>query len=336
VTCCLLLTLWVGGVTDRRFGHASPVTLGRRRDPRLAAMLGARLGPRWRQWLVTVAVAELAAAWVLVQAMIALDRHAMPAVMKMAVPGGASSRSDAVISLLLAGWLGAGVVVVGAQLSDQPTARRWWASSRACAYVAFAGYGLALLAPVRAAATASHLVLMAQTMLLLVVAPALLAVALQAGSAHAGGPRAGWSSRLGPLPWLAAGAYLVVLYGWHLPVAHTGAINDQGVDWLRIASTTGAGLALWRFVVSDRVRASDRLAALITVGAGSGLLGIAFLLSPRALMPMATGSTLGWSALTDQRLAGLLMMAVDVAVLLPVAGRVAAVAWFATPRRSTG
>jgi putative membrane protein len=327
VTCCLLFTLFVGGVTDRSgrlLGRPARPTASRGRL-RVSALLAARLGPRWRVWLVGLATAEIAAAWLLVAALVGLDRSTGTDVMRM---GSASTSTAATISLLLVGWLGGGVALLSARISPPlvaTTREPWWTSSRACAYWSFAGYALAIWPSVRSAATESHLVLMAQTMVLLVVAPALLAMALSAT------PGPSETRRVGPLPALAAGAYLLILFGWHVPRLHAAAMTDAGVDWVRIASTIAAGLLLWRFAFSPRVRPSVRLGALLAAGAGSGLLGIAFLVSPRPLLALMTSGPLGVSSLTDQRLAGLVMMAVDLGVFLPVATALANQAGERTP-----
>jgi len=322
VTCCLLFTFFVGEVSDRgaRYLGVSPRPSAR---DRFAAAFAARLGRHWRQWLVLLAGVEVAVAWLLVELMVELDRRAGSGPLSMAGMTVTSNASVAIAATVLGLVLVAGRFGIGVRLTGDAVA--WWASPRACVYLAVGGYAVALLPIVRSAADESHLVLMAQLMLLLVVAPAALMVAfIGRAPAVSGAPAVfgAWTGRGGRFVKAAAvcvaALYLLVLFGWHLPSAHRAAMADPGVDWVRLATSVAAGLALWSFLLSG-ARVGARLAALLAVGAGSGLLGIAFLVSPRPLFQMAASAPLGLSPLTDQRLAGLVMMAIDLAVLLPVA-----------------
>lgn len=322
MTCCLLLTLFVGrvaersGLTGRRAGTRSASVRSRLTDA-----LSTRVGAAWRQWLVALAAVEIAVAWLLVRVFLDLDDGGLRNIarggtaMIMAGPAAAGSRSAAAVSLMLAATvLAAAAIVLPARLAGDAAAN-WWANPRACAYCGLIGYAVALLPIVRTAAAGSHLMLMAQIMLLLTVSPALVLAAVT------GRPAGSRSVRSG-VGWLApavAAVYLAVLFAWHLPGAHRAAMVDAGIDWLRIASLAAAGLVLWGFVFGATRTAAVRLGVLLAVGAGSGLLAIAFLVSDRALLPMATAAPFGLTALTDQRLAAVVMMAVDVAVLLPVA-----------------
>lgn len=267
VNCCLLVSL--------------PF-----RPSRLLAM---RLGSHWRAWLVALATTELLAAWLLVRTLTALNRPAGMAAMAGTTPSGAG----AALGLLLTTVLLGSVALRATHLSP-----------RLPAYAGLGAFVVALLPVVRTASAGSHLVLMAQTMVLMVIAPALLMSALARRDSVPG---------LGPL---AAGAYLVVLDVWHLPATHAAAMTNPGWDWIRIATTIAAGLLFW-------AAARTSLAPLIVVGAGSGLLGLALVAGPQPLFAM-TGHSLGLTVLADQRLAGLLMMALDLTVLLPGIGRLAA------------
>lgn len=265
------------------------VTL-RFRPSRLLAM---RLGRHWQAWLAAIAVVELAAAWLLVRLL--ADLSVLPGVDEMAsMREDSNATAIAALALVLAALaLGVAVLRIGPA-----------GGGRVAAYSSFGCFAVALLPLVRTAASQSHLVLMGQLMLLMAVAPALFASTL-ARPARAGSG----------LALVAAGGYLIALYGWHLPSAHRAAMSDPGWDWVLVASIAAAGLLFWSVARSN-------LPALLVVGAGSGLLGLALTASQQPLFAMAR-SPLGLGALTDQRLAGLLMMAVDVLVLVPMAARAA-------------
>jgi putative membrane protein len=266
MTCCLIVTL-------------------RLSSSRLLAM---RLGPHWRAWLAAIAALELIAAGLLVRALLALTSPDGPAMGLMA-----STSNESLLALgLLLGAIAAAVAVL-----------RLEASARPHAYVAFAAYAIAFLPVVRTAAAASHLVLMAQTMVLMVLAPVLLitAFAERRRGNHLG------------LALLAAGGYLSVLYLWHVPGPHDAAMSNLGWDWIRVATCAAIGVLFWS-------AARTNLPALLLAGGGSGLLGLALVVGPQPLFAM-TPALPGLTTLADQRLAGLLMMIVDVVVVLPMASR---------------
>jgi Cytochrome c oxidase caa3 assembly factor (Caa3_CtaG) len=316
VTCCLLFTFFVGEVSDRGRRYLGVSRRASTRD-RFAALFADRLGLHWRRWLALLAGAEVAVAWLLVELLLVLDQHTGSGPLSMAGMAATSNGSVPIAVIVLGLVLGVGLFGFGVRLTG--TVVRWWTSPRACVYYSVAGYAIALLPVVRSAAAGSHLVLMAQLMLLLVIAPAALMVAFTERTMAGTGTRSSRGRRR--IDVMAVGVvtlYLLVLFGWHLPSAHQATMADPGVDWLRLATSVAAGLALWAFLFSG-ARVGARLLALLAAGAGSGLLGIAFLVSPRPLFQMAATAPLGLGALTDQRLAGLVMMAIDLAVLLPVA-----------------
>jgi hypothetical protein len=266
MTCCLIVTL-------------------RLNSSRLLAM---RLGPHWRAWLAAIATLELIAAGLLVRALLALTSSDGPAMGLMR-----STSDDSLLALgLLLGVTAAAVAAL-----------RLATSARIQAYVAFAAYVIAVLPIVRTATAASHLVLMAQTMVLMLLAPVLLitAFAERRRGSHLG------------LALLAAGGYLSVLYLWHVPGPHDAAMSNLGWDWIRVATCAAIGLLFWS-------AARTSLPSLLLAAGGSGLLGLALVIGPQPLFAMAPALP-GLTALADQRLAGLLMMIVDVVVLLPMASR---------------
>jgi hypothetical protein len=303
MTCCLLLSLFADGLFDRGRAPRSMAAFGRSRPTRPAGparLLVRRLGQHWLAWLGSIAVLELVAAWLLVRTLIDLDstsRQPMTMTMAAGASGRGLSPAAAAVALgLVLGALALGSVVIRAD------------SGRRAVYAGFGCFVVASVPVVRTAATQSHLIFMGQTMLVLVVAPALLITAVSASTR----PAAGLDTGLGLL---AAGGYLVVLYLWHLPITHDAAMANPGWDWIRLASCAAVGAAFW-------ASARNRLGAQLVMGVGSGLLGLALVVGPQPLFAM-DGNALGLSGLTDQRLAGLLMLIVDLTVLLPLAGRTA-------------
>jgi hypothetical protein len=268
-------------------------------------------------------IGELATAWLLVTTLFALGAHAdvMAAEMGRATAGAASSTSDVVALLTVAAALALAVGLFRAGL-DRPAGHSRF-TPRSSAYGSFLAYAVAVLPQVRGAAACSHLVLMAQTMLLIVAAPALLMSTLARTSTapvRPGSVRPGSSQRV--LAPLAAVGYVAVLYLWHVPTVHETAMTRPGLDSLRIATSAIAGLLVWGLLLGHQrpAAARSRLVALIVIAIPSGVLGLGLIVATHPLFQMSGALPLGMSPVTDQRLAGVLMMIVDVLVLVPAAG----------------
>lgn len=161
----------------------------------------------------------------------------------------------------------------------------------------------------------SHLVLMAQLLLLGVLVPLALAWTLPARDSG----RRPWARRQLIAATVAAPG---VMWFWHLPAVHEQA-GSTGWEIARGVSVLVSGYAFWRAVLGTGHRvapAAARQLALVVAGQASALLGLALLLTTDAMHDGADG--LGsLSAVADQRAAGLLMLAVDLLVTVPLLAR---------------
>jgi cytochrome c oxidase assembly factor CtaG len=127
-------------------------------------------------------------------------------------------------------------------------------------------------------------------------------------------------------PWVVTGAWCLVVLGWHVPALYDLALDNDRVHIAEHASLLTVGLLFWIVVVGrlpsvHRTTTAQRLAALGTaMGAGGGLAAV-LLWAPHLLYSAyATAEpALGLSPVQDQRLAGALMMAVDMPLLLGAA-----------------
>jgi putative membrane protein len=168
---------------------------------------------------------------------------------------------------------------------------------------------------------------MAQHELLLAVVPVLLALGLDARlmapvtrAVVRPALRRTWSTRvLATLthPALAAGAWAAVTLGWHIPAVLAAAREHPLLHAVAHVSLLGAGIALWVAVLDPlpslhhRGGLAPRLWCLAAASAAGGTLAAVLLWSPDALYDGAT--------LTGQRVAGALMMGVEMPLLLGAA-----------------
>ncbi len=123
-----------------------------------------------------------------------------------------------------------------------------------------------------------------------------------------------------PVAWLL---YMVVLWGWHLPVAYEAALGSAGLHDLQHVSFFGAALLFWWPIANPAPRLRGHIPyefRLAYVGAAAVLttppmMAIAFFM-PRVLYPhyAAAARLWGLSALDDQSMAWGLMGVLDGAV----------------------
>lgn len=196
----------------------------------------------------------------------------------------------------------------------------WWLLRRQAMSAMLAAIAVAVFASspaVRLLATQSHLVAMVALDLLLVLAPLLVLSALKRiGSARA--PQrvsgVGWTAfTLG-----AALTYAALLVAVHIPAVHHRGIELGSVPlWITVVAAV-IGIGFWFGVLrtNGRVPTNVRRAALLGAQEVAAFIG---LLSLFGAWGSAHDSPLGLSAMWDQRLGGILMMATCAGVAIPIA-----------------
>ena len=146
---------------------------------------------------------------------------------------------------------------------------------------------------------------MAAHMAVVAVAAPLIAVGV-AGGRH-DPARIGW---IAPLPMSVV--ELLVVWGWHLPVARAWAGGSAGAALLEQAMFLGVGVALWSACLGG-ARGERRAAgviALLLTSMHMTLLGALIALAPRPLFAMyqAGQDHAGMGAMADQQLGGVVML----------------------------
>lgn len=162
---------------------------------------------------------------------------------------------------------------------------------------------VAFISPLCGLSVALFSARIAQHMMLLLVAAPLIAL--------------GWPARReasapdgnGAL-WAAAVAFLVALWGWHMPTPYDATFTATVLYWAMHITLFGSGVVLWRELVNHPAR---RTAAVLTVGLLTsmqmGLLGAVLTLARRPLFfpHLTTTQIWGLTPLQDQQLGGILM-----------------------------
>ncbi len=126
-------------------------------------------------------------------------------------------------------------------------------------------------------------------------------------------------------PALALGLWLAVLYVWHLPALYQSALRNEGVHVAQHLFFVNAGLLFWLPVIEPvpalaRMRPLAKLGYLAAGQVGTALLAAALVWGPELYHFYDPLDTLwGLSHAADQRLAGLVMMVVDMLVALTAA-----------------
>jgi len=118
--------------------------------------------------------------------------------------------------------------------------------------------------------------------------------------------------RLVTLPLTAWALHAVALWAWHAPAAFDAALRSEAVHELQHASFLASALLFWWTVLGVRHSAPGvPLLSVFTTMIHSGALGALLALSPWVwyLPYAASASALGWDALLDQQLGGLVMWA---------------------------
>lgn len=128
-----------------------------------------------------------------------------------------------------------------------------------------------------------------------------------------------------PLP--ALGLYAATLYAWHIPYAFEAAVASPAVHALQHASFIGAGMLVWWAALEPKRRqlpgALWKIGHMLSARMIGMFLGMAFVL---IRVPVYTGvygdgpRALGLGAVSDQQLAGALMVVTDIVLMMFILG----------------
>jgi cytochrome c oxidase assembly factor CtaG len=136
------------------------------------------------------------------------------------------------------------------------------------------------------------------------------------------GARQRWLRRLSSFlrrPLVALPIYIGVLYAWHFPFAFEAAMKSDAVHALQHQSFVAIGLLVWWPVLEpNRSRLRGELwkaGYVLGTRVMTMFVGMAFLIQRSPAYDTYTGAH-GLSALSDQQLAGGLMMVVDLLIML--------------------
>jgi putative membrane protein len=123
------------------------------------------------------------------------------------------------------------------------------------------------------------------------------------------GWRVGWRAVTGPLS--AWSLHAAVLWLWHVPLLFDAALIDETVHALQHSAFLASALLFWWSVLGATTRKGKGVAllSLFTTMLHTGALGALLTLAPTAWYRAYehTAPALGWSALEDQQLGGLVM-----------------------------
>ncbi len=134
-------------------------------------------------------------------------------------------------------------------------------------------------------------------------------------------PFLGWLTRrpgLGPVlwvlwnPWVATALYNLAVLAWHLPSLYSWVLRSEAAHALQHASLLGSAVVFWSVLLSPAPRNPPATQRLVMVGASAVaqfLPAFALSVADRVLYApyLEVPRLWGWSALDDQRWAGVLM-----------------------------
>ncbi|MDB6009701.1 MAG: hypothetical protein JWL65_1951 [Gammaproteobacteria bacterium] len=161
---------------------------------------------------------------------------------------------------------------------------------------------IAFLSPLCALSVALFSARIAQHMILLLVAAPLIAL--------------GWPTRRpatdseGRTVWVAAGVFMMALWGWHMPAPYDATFTSAVLYWTMHITLFGSGIVLWRELLNHP---AWRIAPVLIVGlltsVQMGLLAAILTLARRPLFfpHLTTTQIWGLTPLQDQQLGGILM-----------------------------
>lgn len=235
---------------------------------------------------------------------------------------------------LLVATIGYAVLVILARRRRQPVSvARMLLFTSGLAVVA-----VALFSPIdpygEAQSPAVHMI---QHEMLLMIAPLLLACGLEQRLVmpvsrrvlrplrSTAAPARLWRGFLATIgnPWFAAGAWSVITLGWHLPTMYNLSLANRAVHNMEHLSLVAVGMLFWVVLVGrlpsvHHATIGERIGALGVAMAVGGVVGAALIWWPTMLYSgyLDARPWFGLSPWDDQRLAGVIMMVVDMPLLL--------------------
>ncbi len=128
-------------------------------------------------------------------------------------------------------------------------------------------------------------------------------------------------------PVVAIPLWILILYGWHFRFVFQAAVANQWVHTLQHQAFIAGSLLVWWSVIEPKRRRAPgdlwKVPYLLGARLPGMLLGMAFIIMRSVAYPdpyATTAAEHGWSALTDQQVAGGMMMGTDLAVMLFATG----------------
>lgn len=127
-------------------------------------------------------------------------------------------------------------------------------------------------------------------------------------------------------PLVAIPVWILTLYGWHLSFMFEGALGNDWVHSLQHASFVGASLLVWWSVIEPKRRRLPgelwKVPYLLGARLAGMFLGMAFIImrAPAYAQYAERAGQHGWSPLTDQQVAGGMMLGLDLLVMLFATG----------------
>lgn len=178
----------------------------------------------------------------------------------------------------------------------------------------------AFISPLCALSVALFSARILQHMILVLVAAPLIAMGLPRSTQD----RHPW--RL----WVAAAAFFLALWYWHMPIPYDDTFVSTPLYWIMHVTLFGSGILLWRELLNHPPRwTGQALAAGALTFVHMGLLGAVLTLAERPLFSWHLTSTQVWglSPLQDQQLGGSLMWVPGIAFFLWTALRSLSQLW---------
>jgi len=205
----------------------------------------------------------------------------------------------------------------------------WSVRSRGGRVRATAGWVLAcsaLISPLCALSVSLFSARVAQHMILVLLAAPLIA--------------SGWTDtrRKSARLWVAAAAFFIALWFWHMPVPYDATFTSSTLYWTMHVTLFGSAILLWHELLNHR---HDQIGDVLAAGAATsmqmGLLGaiLTFATHPIFLWHLTTSHAWGLTPLHDQQLGGAIMWVPGIALFLWTALRSLRRAWMSLERGET-